>query len=139
MCSIDRRSLTAFVRVLLLGNIIISPGGTPKLPPALAAVAPHPRVIHSAYYLSAVDKFFASIPQNGEPLRIAVIGAGQSSTEVLLDLHSRLNSLSVTGGRKHQLDMIFRRGSLKPSDDTPFSNEIFDPASELPHRINVEP
>ena len=122
---------------MLLGNIIISPGGTPKLPPALAAVAPHPRVIHSAYYLSAVDKFFASIPQNGEPLRIAVIGAGQSSTEVLLDLHSRLNSLSVTGGRKHQLDMIFRRGSLKPSDDTPFSNEIFDPASELPHRINL--
>ncbi|KAH9901402.1 L-lysine 6-monooxygenase (NADPH-requiring)-domain-containing protein [Cubamyces lactineus] len=110
-------------------NIIISPGGTPKLPPALTAVAPHPRIIHSAYYLSAVDKFFASIPQNGEPLRIAVIGAGQSSTEVLLDLHSRLNALSVTSGRKHQLDMIFRRGSLKPSDDTPFSNEIFDPAT----------
>ncbi|KAI0362120.1 lysine/ornithine N-monooxygenase [Trametes cingulata] len=110
-------------------NLILSPGGTPKLPPALSVIAPHPRVIHSAYYLSAVEEFFASIPQSSEPLRIAVIGAGQSSTEVLLDLHSRLSSLPVSGGRKHELDMIFRKGSLKPSDDTPFSNEIFDPAS----------
>ncbi|KAI9064452.1 lysine/ornithine N-monooxygenase [Trametes sanguinea] len=110
-------------------NIILSPGGTPKLPPALSVIAPHPRIIHSAYYLSAVEEFFASVPQNGEPLRIAVIGAGQSSTEVLLDLHSRLNALPVSGGRKHELEMIFRKGSLKPSDDTPFSNEIFDPAT----------
>ncbi|KAI0780915.1 lysine/ornithine N-monooxygenase [Trametes elegans] len=111
-------------------NIILSPGGSPKLPPALAVVAPHPRIIHSANYLFAVEDFFASVPQTGEPLRIAVIGAGQSSTEVLLDLHNRLNSLPPPAdGRKHELDMIFRKGSLKPSDDTPFSNEIFDPAS----------
>jgi len=25
--------------------------------------------------------------------------------------------------------MIFRKGSLKPSDDSPFANEIFDPES----------
>ncbi|CDO68275.1 hypothetical protein BN946_scf184799.g2 [Trametes cinnabarina] len=110
-------------------NIILSPGGTPKLPPALSVVAPHPRIIHSAYYLSAVEDFFASVPHDGKPLRIAVIGAGQSSTEVLMDLHSRLNTLPVSGGRKHELEMIFRKGSLKPSDDTPFSNEIFDPAT----------
>ncbi|KAI8998622.1 lysine/ornithine N-monooxygenase [Trametes punicea] len=110
-------------------NIILSPGGTPKLPPALSVIAPHPRVIHSAYYLSAVEDFFASTPPSREPLRIAVIGAGQSSTEVLLDLHSRLNSLPVSDGRKHELELIFRKGSLKPSDDTPFSNEIFDPVS----------
>ncbi|KAL1947917.1 hypothetical protein VTO73DRAFT_13641 [Trametes versicolor] len=108
-------------------NIILSPGGTPKLPPALAVIAPHPRVIHSAHYLSAVDAFFASLPQTSEPLRIAVIGAGQSSTEVLLDLYNRLNALPACSGGKHELDMIFRKGSLKPSDDTPFSNEIFDP------------
>ncbi|KAH9854246.1 lysine/ornithine N-monooxygenase [Lenzites betulinus] len=110
-------------------NIILSPGGTPKLPSALSVIAPHPRIIHSAYYLSAVDKFFASIPQSSEPLRIAVIGAGQSSTEVLLDLYNRLNARSVSADRKHVLEMIFRKGSLKPSDDTPFSNEIFDPES----------
>ncbi|KAI0647069.1 lysine/ornithine N-monooxygenase [Trametes meyenii] len=110
-------------------NIILSPGGTPKLPPALSVIAPHPRVIHSAHYLAAVDDFFASVPQTSEPLRIAVVGAGQSSTEVLLDLYNRLNALPAPGGKKHELEMIFRKGSLKPSDDTPFSNEIFDPAS----------
>lgn len=114
----------------LAENIILSPGGTPKLPPALAVIAPHPRVIHSAHYLSAVDAFFASLPQTSEPLRIAVIGAGQSSTEVLLDLYNRLNALPACSGGKHELDMIFRKGSLKPSDDTPFSNEIFDPDGE---------
>ncbi|KAI0831322.1 lysine/ornithine N-monooxygenase [Trametes gibbosa] len=110
-------------------NIILSPGGTPKFPPALSVLAPHPRIIHSAYYLSAVDKFFASISQSSKPLRIAVIGAGQSSTEVLLDLYTRLNSRTVPSDCKHELEMIFRKGSLKPSDDTPFSNEIFDPES----------
>ena len=107
---------------------MISPGCSPKLPPALAIHYPHPRVVHSSGYIPAAEAFFSSLPRNSEPLRIAVIGAGQSSTEVLLDLHSRLNALYVSDGRKHQLDMIFRKGSLKPSDDTPFSNEIFDPA-----------
>ena len=46
---------------------------------------------------------------------------------MLLDLHNRLNTLPTSNGKKHELDMIFRKGSLKPSDDTPFSNEIFDP------------
>ncbi|PIL24011.1 hypothetical protein GSI_13762 [Ganoderma sinense ZZ0214-1] len=108
-------------------NIILSPGGSPKLPPALSILAPHPRIIHSASYISSADTFFSSLPSSTEPLRIAVIGAGQSSTEVLLDLHNRLNTLPISDGKKHELDMIFRKGSLKPSDDTPFSNEIFDP------------
>ncbi|RPD66153.1 lysine/ornithine N-monooxygenase [Lentinus tigrinus ALCF2SS1-7] len=110
-------------------NLIISPGGTPKLPPALSIHWPHPRIFHSSAYISSADSFFASIPQTSEPLRIAVIGAGQSATEVLLDLQSRLNTLALPAGKKHVLDMIFRKGSLKPSDDSPFSNEIFDPAS----------
>ncbi|KAI1795864.1 L-lysine 6-monooxygenase (NADPH-requiring)-domain-containing protein [Ganoderma leucocontextum] len=108
-------------------NIILSPGGSPKLPPALSVLSPHPRIIHSASYISSADAFFSSLRSTSQPLRIAVIGAGQSSTEVLLDLHNRLNSLPISGGNKHELDMIFRKGSLKPSDDTPFSNEIFDP------------
>jgi L-ornithine N5-oxygenase len=62
-------------------------------------------------------------------LRIAVLGSGQSSAEVLLDLRSRLASIPIEGEgpQEHQLDMIIRKGSLKPSDDSPFANEIFDP------------
>ena len=62
-----------------------------------------------------------------------MVGSGQSAAEVLLDLHSRL---SVEGGqdaRKYEVELIFRAGSFKPSDDTPFSNEIFDPSSKDMH------
>ncbi|OBZ75954.1 L-ornithine N(5)-monooxygenase [Grifola frondosa] len=112
------------------GNIVLSPGGYPRLPPALSSISPHPRLLHSANYVTSIDQVFASIPRPAaEPLRIAVIGSGQSSTEVLLDLYNRLNNLPIGTGERHELDMIFRKGSLKPSDDTPFSNEIFDPAS----------
>lgn len=109
-------------------SLIISPGGTPRLPPALASHWPSSRVFHSSSYIPSADAFFASAVRNSVPLRIAVIGAGQSATEVLLDIRTRLNALPVAGGQKHALEMIFRKGSLKPSDDTPFSNEIFDPA-----------
>ncbi|TBU35962.1 L-lysine 6-monooxygenase (NADPH-requiring)-domain-containing protein [Dichomitus squalens] len=110
-------------------SIILSPGGSPKLPPALSVLWPHPRIVHTSSYISSADGFFSTLPHTSEPLRIAVIGAGQSSTEIILDLHSRLNAVPISGGRKHELDMIFRKGSLKPSDDSPFSNEIFDPSS----------
>lgn len=33
------------------------------------------------------------------------------------------------GGADHAVEMIIRKGSLKPSDDSPFANEIFDPES----------
>ena len=133
---VRRRPSLAFRRIpsepSYPANLIISPGGTPKLPPALSIHWPHPRIFHSSSYISSAEAFFSSLPQSSEPLRIAVIGAGQSATEVLLDLHSRLNSIALPAGKKHVLDMIFRKGSLKPSDDSPFSNEIFDPACELP-------
>lgn len=47
-----------------------------------------------------------------------------------MDLRSLLNGISCTTGR-HQVDMLIRKGSLKPSDDSPFANEIFDPAGEF--------
>ena len=56
--------------------------------------------------------------------RIAVVGGGQSSAECLMDLYRRLEALPSGG---HQIDMIIHKGSLKPSDDSPFVNEIFDP------------
>lgn len=62
--------------------------------------------------------------RQSRPLRIAVVGSGQSAAEVTLNLRERLS------GTCHEIDMIMRRGSLKPSDDSPFANEIFDPACE---------
>ncbi len=58
--------------------------------------------------------------EDSSRLRLAVIGAGQSSTEMLMNLHSRFPTAIVT--------MIFRASALVPSDDTGFINSAaFDP------------
>lgn len=96
-------------------------------------VIPHPHVIHSSVYASSIDSILSSINQlspPNRPLRIGVVGSGQSAAEVLLDLHNRLGTRADREGRKYQVDLVFRKGSFRPSDDTPFSNEIFDPAGE---------
>ncbi len=75
----------------------------------------------------SVDSIIDSIAAKGKAnLRVAVIGAGQSAAEVTLNLRERLRSIPAPAGR-HQIDMIIRKGALRPSDDTPFANEIFDP------------
>jgi L-ornithine N5-monooxygenase len=51
--------------------------------------------------------------------RVAVIGAGQTAAELFLDLQSRFPDAAI--------DMIFRGHALKPADDSPFVNEIFNP------------
>ncbi|PBK97067.1 hypothetical protein ARMGADRAFT_1077176 [Armillaria gallica] len=108
-------------------NLIISPGGTGRVPVPLASLIEHPLVIHSSAYLMSVDSIIASIAAKGKAsLRVAVIGAGQSAAEVTLNLRERLRSIPAPAGR-HQIDMIIRKGALRPSDDTPFANEIFDP------------
>lgn len=117
--------------IYLTENIIISPGGASKLPPVLSLLTPHPRLVHSSQYALSVDPILASIRSSlstPRPLRIAIVGSGQSSSEILLNLHGRLSSVPTGGLGKHELDLIFRKGSLKPSDDSPFANEIFDPA-----------
>ena len=50
---------------------------------------------------------------------MAVVGGGQSAAEVTVDLRSRFPDASI--------DLIFRGHALKPSDSSPFVNEIFNP------------
>ncbi|KAF5367963.1 hypothetical protein D9758_004464 [Tetrapyrgos nigripes] len=117
-------------------NLIVSPGGSARIPNVVApllreqSVIDRSTVMHSSRYRICRDKLFQSIssPSSPQPLRIAVIGGGQSAAEVAINLRDCL-SLIPTGNSPtgHQVDMIIRKGSLKPSDDTPFSNEIFDP------------
>ena len=112
-------------------NLVISPGGRARIPAALSPVLPHPQIIHSSVYATSVGAILSRVAIRSQPLRIAVIGAGQSGAEVLMDLYERLADIAPgSQGGRHQLDLIFRKGSLKPSDDSPFANEIFDPASK---------
>ncbi|MDY1045414.1 SidA/IucD/PvdA family monooxygenase [Pseudomonas coleopterorum] len=97
-------------------SVIVSTGGTPKIPQAFASFKDDPRVFHHAHYLSAM----ATQPcSRGEPMRIAVVGAGQSAAEAFIDLNDSYPNV--------QVDMILRAAVLKPADDSPFVNEIFGP------------
>lgn len=106
------------------------------MPAATALITPHPKIIHSSAYALSIPSILSSITAqqvvSSKPIRIAVIGGGQSSAEVVLDLQTRLNMIPILGGggQRHELELIIGKGSLKPSDDSPFSNEVFDPSGE---------
>jgi L-ornithine N5-oxygenase len=81
-----------------------------------AALANDPRVFHHSSYLSGIRQLDA---RADGPLRIAIVGAGQSAAEAFIDLHDRFGAAEV--------EMIFRASALKPADDSPFVNQIFAP------------
>ena len=84
--------------------------------------------------MTCIGSLLDKLSQSAVPLKIAMVGSGQSCAECLLELYNRLENLPSGG---HQIDMIIRKDSLKPSDDTPFVNEIFDP--ERMYKSGVSP
>ncbi|KAG2353637.1 L-lysine 6-monooxygenase (NADPH-requiring)-domain-containing protein [Suillus spraguei] len=118
---------TGETRIRRAKNLIISPGGSPSVPRCIQIILPHPRIIHSSEYLSSVEPMLATMKATTRPLQIAVVGAGQSAVEVLLDLNSRLTSIGKNAGQTHNLHLIIRGGSLNPSDGGPFANQIYNP------------
>ncbi|NYI02651.1 lysine N(6)-hydroxylase/L-ornithine N(5)-oxygenase family protein [Cupriavidus plantarum] len=94
-------------------NLVIGVGGEPLVPEAFEGQR-DARIVHSSRYL----EHLAANP-GLQPRRIAVIGGGQSAAEVYMDLIQRFGDASVS--------LIMRGGALKPSDDSPFVNEIFNP------------
>ena len=96
-------------------SLVIAAGGKAYIPEPFAACA-DARITHSSNYLTRLKQDTID-PQN--PLSIAVVGAGQSAAEILLDLHDRFPLA--------QIDLIMRASTLKPADDSPSINEIFNP------------
>lgn len=104
-------------RVRRTRALVVGTGGTPYIPPVFAALKDEPRLFHHAEYIRRM----ASRPGHpDQPLRIAVIGGGQSAAEAFIDLHDNHPSARV--------DLILRAAALKPADDSPFVNDIFSPA-----------
>lgn len=97
-------------------SIAIGTGGKPHIPVPFRHLEGDPRVFHHANYKPRIDALGIT---SENPRRIAVIGGGQSAAEAFIDLSDCYPSVSV--------DWIIRGSSVKPSDDTPFVNEIFDP------------
>ncbi|MGG2396277.1 lysine N(6)-hydroxylase/L-ornithine N(5)-oxygenase family protein [Pseudomonas sp. SH1-B] len=103
-------------RFRLARSIVLSTGGTPRIPSAFTHLRDDARVFHHAQYLERM----ASQPcTRHQPMRIAVVGGGQSAAEAFIDLNDSYPSV--------QVDMILRAAVLKPADDSPFVNEIFTP------------
>ncbi|MCX7217570.1 MAG: lysine N(6)-hydroxylase/L-ornithine N(5)-oxygenase family protein [Burkholderiales bacterium] len=96
-------------------SLVFAPGGRPFIP---ASFAKHrdPRIIHSSRYLSEIAR--QPLDATGAPA-LAVVGGGQSAAEIFLDLVARYPNAKV--------DLILRGSALKPSEDGPSINHIFDP------------
>lgn len=95
-------------------HVVIAVGGRPNIP---APFPPHkPGIIHSSTYCSNISRLLSS---KQDPYRVAVVGSGQSAAEIFNDLHTRYPNSRTT--------LVIKDTALRPSDDSPFVNEIFDP------------
>ncbi|CAK7210005.1 PAK-related GC kinase Sid1 [Sporothrix curviconia] len=95
-------------------NVLMATGGKPSLPACLPAS--HPRVIHSSQYAHLVPTI---LNNRQAPYRVAVVGAGQSAAEIFNNIQELYPN--------SQTYLVMRSEFLKPSDDSPFVNSIFNP------------
>jgi L-ornithine N5-oxygenase len=102
-------------------HLVVAAGGDPAIPAPFAAHAQDRRVIHSSWYLPGIAQALGAPRLDGPEPRILVVGAGQSAVEIATDLGERYPRALV--------DLAIRGPALKPADDSPFVNEIFDPAA----------
>lgn len=95
-------------------------GGVPQIPAAFAALG-DAAVIHSSSYLTSIDDLVGDGKREiARRKRVAVVGSGQSAAEVFVDLTRRFPHVDAT--------LLMRAPALKPADDSPFVNEIFNPS-----------
>ncbi|KAG6010300.1 hypothetical protein E4U21_007349 [Claviceps maximensis] len=95
-------------------HILIATGGQPSLPKCFPLK--HPRVIHSSQYANVIHKI---IPEASAPCRVVVVGAGQSAAEIFNNVASRYPNSNTR--------LLMRQEFLRPSDDSPFVNCVFNP------------
>ncbi|CAZ80363.1 unnamed protein product [Tuber melanosporum] len=98
-------------------HVIIAVGGKPNIPKAFQQNPLNSRIIHSSGYSSAVPKL---LNDKNKAYKIAIVGGGQSAAEIFNDMHSRYPNSKTS--------LIIKGSALRPSDDSPFVNEIFDPS-----------
>ncbi len=100
---------------LLTRNLTLAIGPGVSLPPGIE-LQPEGRVFHSHFFMHRKKSDFPSPDDNR---RFLVVGGGQSGAELFHYLVSRYPQADVT--------MANRLFSIKPVDDSDFTNEIFFP------------
>ncbi|MET7900520.1 SidA/IucD/PvdA family monooxygenase [Streptomyces sp. NPDC005355] len=93
-------------------NLVLGIGSVPDVP-EFAVGMPRRHVRHVADYLTGV----VSLADK----RVVVVGGGQSAGEVMLDV------LSGNRGLPKSVMWIAGRSGLRPLDQSPFTNEFFNP------------
>ncbi|KAJ5102907.1 L-ornithine N(5)-monooxygenase [Penicillium argentinense] len=94
-------------------KVVVALGGKAKMPPGFPQ---DPRIMHSSKYCTTLPNV---LKNESEAYNIAVVGSGQSAAEIYHDLQRRYPNSRTT--------LILRDSALRPSDDSPFVNEIFNP------------
>jgi L-ornithine N5-oxygenase len=103
---------TKQVDVCRARNVVVAAGLVPRLP---EGVSRSDRIWHNSELLHRVEDLAAGRP----PRRFAVVGAGQSAAETTEFLSHRFPEAEVYA--------VFSRYGYTPSDDSGFTNRIFDP------------
>lgn len=96
-------------------HVVIAAGGRPNLPAPFPSN--HPRVNHSSQFSYISTKI---LPDLQRPYNVAVIGNGQSAAEIFDFIHGHYPNARTR--------LLIKGGALRPSDDSPFVNEIFNPS-----------
>jgi len=103
---------TAGGRRYLGENVVMGTGRSPRIPyPFQGALGP--TVFHSTRYLSALERL------RERRIRVAVVGASQSSIEIILDLLGRPNV--------EQVISLHRGIGFRLKDTSPYSRQVFLP------------
>ncbi|OBU00456.1 hypothetical protein VE01_01491 [Pseudogymnoascus verrucosus] len=107
-------------------NIVVATGGSPAVPTLFAPfiTGPDARFIHSSQYATSIPHLSITVLSPPAPQHLVVIGGGQSAAEIYVDLSTRCPESKIT--------LLVKDTSLRPSDDSPFVNEIFDPDRVTP-------
>lgn len=95
-------------------NAVIAIGGRPSIPPVFQTT--NKAILHSSRYNLDIGKV---LPDQSKAYTIAIVGAGQSAAEVFNDLQTRYPNCKT--------NLVMRDSALRPSDDSPFVNEVFNP------------
>jgi L-ornithine N5-oxygenase len=101
--------------VYLTKNAVLAIGRQPKIPTELSSNF-QDHVYHTANFKT---RFLSAFPDNSKDYRFLIVGAGQSTGDVLQYL--------LMDYPRARISVILRSFAFLPFDDTPFVNEIFRP------------
>jgi L-ornithine N5-oxygenase len=93
--------------------VVVAPGRTPNVPPVFAGLDT-PHVFHTSSYLDGIADLDGDYTG-----AVAVVGASQSSVEVVLDLAARLPRASIVN--------VMTGFGYRLKDTSPFSEEVYFP------------